>query len=168
MWAGLTRCFRWVTECFRWVGEFVAYLGKLRPRWDAGDGPLTPPARPSPRSYTLALPRRMRCSATANVSRPKPFERSGRRRPRGRGRRTRPPLPAGDGGANTRQSCLPPAGARHHGLPGPVAGAFDDERLRAGLAESSRRLGARGAQNSPRREAGGPSQMHEALKVGNG
>ena len=36
-------------------------------------------------------------------------------------------------------------------LPGPVAGAFDDERLRAGLAESSRRLCARGAQNSPRR-----------------
>ena len=56
-------------------------LSKLRPRWD---GRFTPPARPSPRSFAPALPRRMRCSATANVSRPKPFfERSWPRQPRG-------------------------------------------------------------------------------------
>ena len=70
-------------------------IGKLRPRWD---GPFTAPARPSPSAYILALPRRMRCSATANVGRPKPFfERSRPRQPRGRGRRSQPLLRPGAG-----------------------------------------------------------------------
>ncbi len=45
-------------------------VGKLRPRWD---GPFTVTACPSPNAYTLALPRRMRCSPTVNVDRLKPF-----------------------------------------------------------------------------------------------
>jgi hypothetical protein len=48
----------------------VADIGKLRPRWD---GPFTATARPSPNAYTLALPRRMRCSSTVNVDRLKPY-----------------------------------------------------------------------------------------------
>ena len=53
----------------------AADIGKLRPRWD---GPFTVLACPSPNAYTLALPRRMRCSPTVNVDRLKPsFERAG-------------------------------------------------------------------------------------------
>jgi hypothetical protein len=53
----------------------AADIGKLRPRWD---GPFTVTACPSPNAYTLALPRTMRCSRTANVDRLKPFfERAG-------------------------------------------------------------------------------------------
>jgi hypothetical protein len=53
----------------------AADIGKLRPRWD---GPFTVTACPSPNAYTLALPRRMQCSATVNVDRLKPFhERTG-------------------------------------------------------------------------------------------
>ena len=48
----------------------AADIGKLRPRWD---GPFRVPACPSPNAYTLALPRRMRCSPTVNVDRLKPF-----------------------------------------------------------------------------------------------
>ena len=53
----------------------AADIGKLRPRWD---GPFTATACPSPNAYTLALPRKMRCSPTVNVDRLKPFfERAG-------------------------------------------------------------------------------------------
>jgi hypothetical protein len=46
---------------------------KLRPRWD---GPFTVKACPG--AYTLALPRKMRCSSTVNVDQLKPFhERAG-------------------------------------------------------------------------------------------
>jgi hypothetical protein len=48
----------------------AAEIGKLRPRWD---GPFTVTASPSPNAYTLALPRKMRCSRTVNVDRLKPF-----------------------------------------------------------------------------------------------
>jgi hypothetical protein len=48
----------------------AADIGKLRPRWD---GPFTVTACPSPNAYTLALPRKMRCSRTANVDRLKPY-----------------------------------------------------------------------------------------------
>ena len=48
----------------------AADIGKLRPRWD---GPFTVLASPSPNAYTLALPRKMLCSATVNVDRLKPF-----------------------------------------------------------------------------------------------
>jgi len=48
----------------------AADIGKLRPRWD---GPFAVTACPSPNAYTLALPRRMRCSPTVNVDRLKPF-----------------------------------------------------------------------------------------------
>ena len=48
----------------------AADIGKLRPRWE---GPFTVTACPSPNAYTLALPRRMRCSPTVNVDRLKPF-----------------------------------------------------------------------------------------------
>ena len=47
----------------------AADIGKLRPRWD---GPFTVTACPSPNAYTLALPRKMRCSPTVNVDRLKP------------------------------------------------------------------------------------------------
>ena len=163
--AGSTRCFRWVTESrSEWTD-----LGKLRPRWDAGDGPFTPPARPSPRSYTLALPRRMR-----TVSRPKPFERSGLRRPRGRGRRTRPPLPAGDWGRiRGRAACR----LRVRGIMGYLV-QWRGRLTTSGCGQgwpSRRGAYAREAPKNPRlradseaREARGPSQMHEALKVGNG
>jgi hypothetical protein len=89
----------------------AADIGKLRPRWD---GPFTVTARPSPKAYTLALPRRMRCSPTVNADRLKPLfgggtgSRAGvRRRAGGRAR----------GGAAPRS----PAGARRHALPGAVA-----------------------------------------------
>jgi hypothetical protein len=53
----------------------AADIGKLRPRWD---GPFTVTACLSPNAYTLALPRKMRCSPTVNVDRLKPFfERAG-------------------------------------------------------------------------------------------
>ena len=48
----------------------AADIGKLRPRWD---GPFVVTACPSPNAYTLALPRKMRCSPTINVDRLKPF-----------------------------------------------------------------------------------------------
>ena len=50
----------------------AADIGKLRPRWD---GPFTVAAclSPGPNTYTLALPRKMRCSPTVNVDRLKPF-----------------------------------------------------------------------------------------------
>ena len=48
----------------------AADIGKLRPRWD---GPFTVTASPSPNAYTLALPRKMRCSPTVNVDRLRPF-----------------------------------------------------------------------------------------------
>jgi hypothetical protein len=48
----------------------AADIGKLRPRWD---GPFTVTACPSPNAYTLALPRKMRCSPTVNVDWLKPF-----------------------------------------------------------------------------------------------
>ncbi len=48
----------------------AADIGKLRPRWD---GPFTVTACQSPNAYTLALPRRMRCSLTVKVDRLKPF-----------------------------------------------------------------------------------------------
>jgi hypothetical protein len=48
----------------------AADIGKLRPRWN---GPFTVTGCPSPNAYTLALPRRMRCSPTVNVDRLKPF-----------------------------------------------------------------------------------------------
>ena len=48
----------------------TADIGKLRPRWG---GPFTALACPSSNAYTLALPRRMRCSPTVNVDRLKPF-----------------------------------------------------------------------------------------------
>ena len=48
----------------------AADIGKLRPRWD---GPFTVTACPSPYAFTLALPRKMRCSPTVNVDRLKPF-----------------------------------------------------------------------------------------------
>jgi hypothetical protein len=63
----------WATVLFR-TKELrlldAAYIGKLRPRWD---GPFTVTACPSPNAYTLALPRRMRCSQTVNVDRLKPY-----------------------------------------------------------------------------------------------
>jgi hypothetical protein len=48
----------------------VADIGKFRPRWDV---PFTVTASPSPTTYTLSLPRKMRCSPTINVDRLKPF-----------------------------------------------------------------------------------------------
>ena len=48
----------------------AADIGKLRPRWD---GPFAVTACPGPNAYTLALPRKMRCSPTVNVDRLKPF-----------------------------------------------------------------------------------------------
>jgi hypothetical protein len=70
----------WVDTVFK-VGDRVllrtkelldaADIGKLRPRWD---GPFTVTACPSPNAYTLALPRKMRCSPTVNVDRLKPFD----------------------------------------------------------------------------------------------
>ncbi len=48
----------------------AADIGKVRQRWD---GPFTVTARPSPNTYTLALPRRMPCSPAVNVNRLKPY-----------------------------------------------------------------------------------------------
>ena len=48
----------------------AADTGKLRLRWD---GPFIVTACPSPNAYTLALPRKMRCSPTVNVDLLKPF-----------------------------------------------------------------------------------------------
>jgi hypothetical protein len=48
----------------------AADIGQLRPRWDC---PFTVLACLSPNAYTLALPLKMRCSATINVDRLKPF-----------------------------------------------------------------------------------------------
>jgi hypothetical protein len=48
----------------------AADIGKLRPRWD---GPFMVTDCPGPNAYTLALPRRMRCSPIVNVDRLKPF-----------------------------------------------------------------------------------------------
>jgi hypothetical protein len=48
----------------------AADIGKLLPRWD---GPFTVTGCPSPNAYTLALPRRMRCSPAVNVDRLKSF-----------------------------------------------------------------------------------------------
>ncbi len=45
-------------------------IGKLRPRWE---GPFRVIALAGPNTYTLALPRRLRCSPTVNV--PGPVER---------------------------------------------------------------------------------------------
>ena len=47
-------------------GVDTANIGKLRPLWD---GPFTVIACPNPNVYTLALPRRMRCSQIVNVDR---------------------------------------------------------------------------------------------------
>ena len=85
----------------------AADIGKLRPRWD---GPFTVTACPSPNAYTLALPRRMRCSPTVNVDRLKPFyERAGA-----------PPAPGPVSDAG--QAPQPPDGAWRDALPGAVAG----------------------------------------------
>jgi hypothetical protein len=73
MLVGSTLYSRWAT----WTKELLdaADIGKLRTRWD---GPFTITSCPSPNAYTLALPRRMRCSPTVNVNRLKPFfERAG-------------------------------------------------------------------------------------------
>ncbi len=48
----------------------AADIGKLRPRWDCH---FRVTACPSPTVYTLALPRKMRCSPAVNVDRLKPF-----------------------------------------------------------------------------------------------
>ena len=48
----------------------AAEIGKLRPRWE---GPFRVIALAGPNAYTLALPRRFRCSPTVNVDRLKPY-----------------------------------------------------------------------------------------------
>jgi transposase InsO family protein len=48
----------------------AAEIGKLRPRWE---GPFRVSALAGPNTYTLALPRRFRCSPTVNVERLKPY-----------------------------------------------------------------------------------------------
>jgi hypothetical protein len=48
----------------------AAEIGKLRPRWE---GPFRVAALAGPNTYTLALPRRFRCSPTVNVERLKPY-----------------------------------------------------------------------------------------------
>ena len=48
----------------------AAEIGKLKDRWL---GPFRVTACPRPNTYTLALPRRMRCSPTVNVDRLKPY-----------------------------------------------------------------------------------------------
>ena len=129
-------------------------LGKLRPLWDAGDGPFTPPARPSPRSYTLALPRRMSCSATANVSRPKPFERSGPGA--GAGGPGLLSQPGTGGRTRGRAACR----LRVRGIMSYLVqwrGRLTTSGGGQGWPSRRGARGARGAQNSPRREARGPS-----------
>ena len=96
-------------------------IGKLRPRWD---GPFTVSACPSPNAYTLALPRKMCCSATVNVDRLKPFfERSDEPPPPG------PVSDAGQAGEQEVESDLlqrsaaqPPGGAGGYRVPCPLAG----------------------------------------------
>ena len=54
----------------------AAEIGKLRPRWD---GPFRVTALAGPNTYTLALPKRFKCSPTLNVDRLKPYHaRAGR------------------------------------------------------------------------------------------
>ena len=65
----------------------AADTGKLRARWD---GPFTVAACQSPDAYTLALPRKMRCSPTVNVDRLKPFFEHSNEPP--------PPCPVSDAG----------------------------------------------------------------------
>jgi len=48
----------------------AAEVGKLRPRWE---GPFPVVALAGPNTYTLALPKRFRCSPTVNVDRLKPY-----------------------------------------------------------------------------------------------
>jgi len=48
----------------------AAEIGKLRPRWE---GPFRVTALAGPNTYTLALPKRFRCSPTVNVDRLKPY-----------------------------------------------------------------------------------------------
>ena len=48
----------------------AAEIGKLRPRWE---GPFRVTAVAGPNAYTLALPRRFRCSPAVNVDRLKPY-----------------------------------------------------------------------------------------------
>ena len=55
----------------------AAEIGKLRPRWE---GPFRVTALAGPNTYTLALPKRFKCSPTVNVERLKPYyARTGRR-----------------------------------------------------------------------------------------
>jgi hypothetical protein len=48
----------------------AAEIGKLRPRWE---GPFRVTALAGPNTYTLALPKRFKCSPTVNVERLKPY-----------------------------------------------------------------------------------------------
>ena len=48
----------------------AAEVGKLRPRWE---GPFPVAALAGPNTYTLALPKRFKCSPTVNVDRLKPY-----------------------------------------------------------------------------------------------
>ncbi len=48
----------------------AADIGTLRPLWEE---PFAVTACQSPNAYTLALPRKMRCSLTVNADRLKPF-----------------------------------------------------------------------------------------------
>ena len=61
---------------------------------------------------------------------------------------------------------MPPAGARHHELPGPVAGAFDDERRRAGLAESPRRARRARRPKFPEARGARPLLNSRGAKIG--
>jgi len=65
----------------------AAEIGKLRPRWE---GPFRVKAVAGPNTYTLALPRRFRCSPTINVERLKPYHARSDRAP--------PPGPISDPG----------------------------------------------------------------------
>ena len=48
----------------------AAEVGKLRPQWE---GPVPAAAVAGPKTYTLTLPARFKCSPTVNVDRLKPF-----------------------------------------------------------------------------------------------
>ena len=65
----------------------AAEIGKLRPRWE---GPFRVAALAGPNAYTLALPKRFKCSPTVNVERLKPYF--------GRDARPTPPGPVSDPG----------------------------------------------------------------------